>query len=575
MVRHERDRVAAHLTELDPEALIVDQDEVPGTGRAVEVALEALDADAPVAGTVVVTYGDVPLLTGEMLAELVNTHEFEGNAITVLTALLEDAAGYGRILRGEDGTVTGIREHKDATDAEREIREINSGIYAFDAAVLRDALGHVTTDNSQGEKYLTDVLGLAREAGGRVAAVVTADRWQVEGANDRVQLAALGAEHNRRIVEVWMRAGVTVVDPATTWIDSTVTLAEDVRILPNTQLHGSTTVARDAVVGPDSTLTDVRIGEGAKVTRTHGSGAEIGAGAERRTVHLPAPRHRPGRDRQDRRLLRNQERENRPRLQAVAPWLRRGRRNRRGHQHRLRQHHGQLRRREEAPHGDRLGRPHRFQHSIRRTRHGGGRCLQRRRSRDPQGRTRRRPGAVHGRAAQRRGLGQGQPPGHAVRGTGRSRSGPRSPQRFLKFPGIYRRGQATMTEITARGEKKLVLAAGRAHPELAREIAKELGTELLPVDAYDFANGEIYVRAGESVRGTDAFVIQAHPAPLNNWLMEQLIMIDSLKRASAKRITVVSPFYPYHARTRRAAAASPSRPASLRTCTRPPAPTAS
>jgi bifunctional UDP-N-acetylglucosamine pyrophosphorylase/glucosamine-1-phosphate N-acetyltransferase len=175
--------------------------------------------------------------------------------------------------------VTGIREHKDATDAERTIREINSGIYAFDAAVLRDALVHVTTDNSQGEKYLTDVLGLAREAGGRVAAVVTSDRWQVEGANDRVQLAALGAEHNRRIVEAWMRAGVTVVDPSTTWIDSTVTLAEDVRLLPNTQLHGTTTVARDAVVGPDSTLTDVSIGEGAKVTRTHGSGAEIGAGA--------------------------------------------------------------------------------------------------------------------------------------------------------------------------------------------------------------------------------------------------------------------------------------------------------
>jgi ribose-phosphate pyrophosphokinase len=102
-----------------------------------------------------------------------------------------------------------------------------------------------------------------------------------------------------------------------------------------------------------------------------------------------------------------------------------------------------------------------------------------------------------------------------------------------------------MSEITARGEKKLVLAAGRAHPELAREIAKELGTELLPLDAYDFANGEIYVRAGESVRGTDAFVIQAHPAPLNNWLMEQLIMIDALKRGSAKRITAILPFYPY------------------------------
>ena len=279
VVRHERDLVAAHVSRLDPEALIVDQDEVPGTGRAVQAALEALDTGGPLDGTVVVTYGDVPLLSAELLAELVLIHEHERNAVTVLTAVLDDAAGYGRILRAADGTVTGIREHKDASEEERGIREINSGIYAFDAAVLRDALVHVTTDNAQGEKYLTDVLGLARSAGGRVAAVVTNDRWQVEGANDRVQLSALGAEHNRRTVEAWMRAGVTVVDPATTWIDSTVTLAEDVRILPNTQLHGATTVARDAVVGPDTTLTDVTVGEGAKVTRTHGSGATIGANA--------------------------------------------------------------------------------------------------------------------------------------------------------------------------------------------------------------------------------------------------------------------------------------------------------
>jgi bifunctional UDP-N-acetylglucosamine pyrophosphorylase / glucosamine-1-phosphate N-acetyltransferase len=279
VVRHERALVAAHVARLDPTALIVDQDDVPGTGRAVEAALDALDAGGPLSGTVVVTYGDVPLLTAQLLAELVLIHEDEGNAVTVLTAILDDAAGYGRILRAADGTVTGIREHKDASDEEREIREINSGIYAFDAAVLRDALVHVTTDNSQGEKYLTDVLGLARSAGGRVAAVVTTDRWQVEGANDRVQLSALGAEHNRRTVEAWMRAGVTVVDPATTWIDSTVTLDRDVRILPNTQLHGTTTVARDAVVGPDTTLTDVSIGEGATVIRTHGSGAVIGAKA--------------------------------------------------------------------------------------------------------------------------------------------------------------------------------------------------------------------------------------------------------------------------------------------------------
>ena len=279
VVRHERDLVAAHIAAVDPGALIVDQDEVPGTGRAVEAALEALDARGPLSGTVVVTYGDVPLLTGELLGQLVASHEAEHNAVTVLTAVLDDATGYGRILRAADGSVTGIREHKDATDTERDIREINSGIYAFDAAVLRDSLAHVTTDNAQGEKYLTDVLSLARAAGGRVAAVVTEDRWQVEGANDRVQLSALGAELNRRTVEAWMRAGVTVLDPATTWIDATVTLDEDVRLLPNIQLHGTTTVARDAVVGPDTTLTDVRVGEGAKVVRTHGSGSTIGAKA--------------------------------------------------------------------------------------------------------------------------------------------------------------------------------------------------------------------------------------------------------------------------------------------------------
>ena len=165
VVRHERDLVARHLEDVDPAAVIVDQDDIPGTGRAVEVALQALDADQHLTGTVVVTYGDVPLLSGELLAELVATHEREANAVTVLTAVLDDATGYGRILRGEDGTVTGIREHKDSSEAERLIREVNSGIYAFDAAVLRDALAHVTTDNSQGEKYLTDVLGLARESG--------------------------------------------------------------------------------------------------------------------------------------------------------------------------------------------------------------------------------------------------------------------------------------------------------------------------------------------------------------------------------------------------------------------------
>ncbi|MHA7239342.1 bifunctional UDP-N-acetylglucosamine diphosphorylase/glucosamine-1-phosphate N-acetyltransferase GlmU [Arthrobacter sp. TMS1-12-1] len=281
VVRHERDRVAEHVAGVDAAAVLIDQDELPGTGRAVQVALDGLDALSgdPVTGTVVVTYGDVPLLTPDTLQELVAVHDGEGNAVSVLTAVLEDPTGYGRIQRHEDGTVVAIVEHKDASPEQRAIREVNSGIYAFDAAVLRRALTQVDASNAQGEMYLTDVLAIARADGGRVAAVVQEDRWQVEGANDRVQLAALGAELNRRTVEQWMLAGVTVVDPATTWIDATVVLEEDVTLLPGTQLHGGTVVARDAVVGPDTTLTDVVIGEGAHVVRTHGSGARIGSGA--------------------------------------------------------------------------------------------------------------------------------------------------------------------------------------------------------------------------------------------------------------------------------------------------------
>jgi bifunctional UDP-N-acetylglucosamine pyrophosphorylase/glucosamine-1-phosphate N-acetyltransferase len=142
-----------------------------------------------------------------------------------------------------------------------------------------DTLSKVTTDNAQGEMYLTDVLSLAREAGGRVAAVTTEDQWQVEGANDRVQLSALGAEMNRRTVEAHMRAGTSVQDPATTWIDSTVTLEPDTTVLPNTHLQGTTHIGEDAVVGPDTTLVDTSVGAGATVTRAQVTGAVIGAGA--------------------------------------------------------------------------------------------------------------------------------------------------------------------------------------------------------------------------------------------------------------------------------------------------------
>ena len=277
VVRHGRDLVAAHIASLDPEAVIADQDEVMGTGRATECALDALPADLQ--GTVLVTSGDVPLLTAQSLRGLFEAHLASGSAATVITANLPDSFGYGRILRGADGSVAGIVEQKDATDAQREITEINSGLYAFDAVVLRKALTQVGTDNAQDEKYLTDVLGIVRSEGLRVSAHLIQDLWQTEGVNDRVQLSRLGAELNRRIVERWMRAGVTVVDPATTWIDVDVTLGRDVTIHQQTQIHGASAIGDDVVIGPDTTLTDVSIGRGATVIRTHGSLAVIGEGA--------------------------------------------------------------------------------------------------------------------------------------------------------------------------------------------------------------------------------------------------------------------------------------------------------
>jgi len=282
VVRHERDRVAAHVAETEAGAVVADQDDVPGTGRAVQCGLEVLiDARGgePLTGTVLVTYGDVPMLAGDTLAALVEAHESGGHAVTVITADVDDPTGYGRVLRDADGHVAGVVEHKDADEAHRAITEINSGLYAFDASVLVDALGRVGRDNAQGEMYLTDVLRLAREGGGTVAAHRVDDVWQTEGVNDRVQLARMGAELNRRLVEGWMREGVTVVDPATTWVDAGVGLARDVTLLPGVQLLGSTSVAEGATVGPDTTLRDCEVGPGASVVRSHAEGARLGAGA--------------------------------------------------------------------------------------------------------------------------------------------------------------------------------------------------------------------------------------------------------------------------------------------------------
>lgn len=278
VVGHAREQVAAHLGEVDAAVRTAVQEQQNGTGHAVRMALEELGGT--VDGTVVVVCGDTPLLTGETLTRLAETHHTDGNAVTVLTAEVPDATGYGRIVRDAgSGAVTAIVEHKDASEAQRAIREINSGVFAFDGRLLADALGKVRTDNSQGEEYLTDVLGILREAGHRVGASVAADHREIAGINNRVQLAQARRILNDRLLERAMLAGVTVVDPATTWVDVTVTFGQDVVVHPGTQLLGATHVAEGAEVGPNSRLRDTRVGAGARVDNTVSDSAQIGADA--------------------------------------------------------------------------------------------------------------------------------------------------------------------------------------------------------------------------------------------------------------------------------------------------------
>ncbi|MFF2651796.1 bifunctional UDP-N-acetylglucosamine diphosphorylase/glucosamine-1-phosphate N-acetyltransferase GlmU [Streptomyces sp. NPDC058045] len=277
VVGHAREQVAAHVAAVDPAALTAVQEEQNGTGHAVRMALESLDG--PVDGTVLVVCGDTPLLTGATLAALSRTHTADGNAVTVLTAEVPDATGYGRIVRDASGAVTGIVEHKDATEEQRAVREINSGVFAFDGRLLAEALGRVRTDNSQGEEYLPDVLGILRGDGHRVGASVAADHREIAGINNRVQLAEARAVLNARLLERAMLAGVTVVDPVSTLVDVTVEFGPDAVVHPGTQLLGATRVGEGAEVGPNTRLTDTAVGAGARVDNTVAVGAEVGEGA--------------------------------------------------------------------------------------------------------------------------------------------------------------------------------------------------------------------------------------------------------------------------------------------------------
>ena len=270
-----REQVEAHLSEIAPHVTTVFQEKRGGTGHATQLALDGLKAS----GTILVLAGDTPMLTGSSLSELLNAHHAGGFTASVLTAEHPDPTGYGRIIRADDDSLLRIVEERDADEIQRDILEVNSGVYAFDAIKLAGAIGKLKNDNSQGELYLTDVIEILRNEGGKIAAVLIDDFIEILGVNDRVQLAESAALLRDRINEDLMRDGVTIVDPLSTWVDATATVASDVVLMPGTAISGTTTVAAGAVIGPRTTLVDCTVGTGARVIESRCTEAIIGDGA--------------------------------------------------------------------------------------------------------------------------------------------------------------------------------------------------------------------------------------------------------------------------------------------------------
>jgi bifunctional UDP-N-acetylglucosamine pyrophosphorylase / glucosamine-1-phosphate N-acetyltransferase len=276
VVGHRREQVISHLAERAPDARVVVQHHRGGTGHAVRTVTEEVNLGP---GTVVVTYGDAPVLRGRTLAALVSEHGAQNAAATALTTVMDNPTGYGRILRDAGGALMEIVEEADATPEQRAITEVNSGVYAFEAGLLADSVKRVPTDNAKGEEYLTDVVAILRAEGHQVASVLEPDAKEVFGVNDRAQLAEARRILNARLLEHWMRAGVTITDPFTTAIDADVTLGPDTEIGPGTQLEGTTAVEAGARVGPGCLLRDTIVGAGATVTHAVCESAVIGPGA--------------------------------------------------------------------------------------------------------------------------------------------------------------------------------------------------------------------------------------------------------------------------------------------------------
>jgi bifunctional UDP-N-acetylglucosamine pyrophosphorylase/glucosamine-1-phosphate N-acetyltransferase len=282
VVGHRADWVTKTLIEHAPPGMaieFVEQPEQRGTGDAMSVALTGLPTDDEDDGDVVVLPGDTPLLRATTLAALVHQHRATDAAATLLTAVLGDPTGYGRVVRGRDDAVARVVEHGDATEEQRAVDEINTSIYCFRRSVLAPSLRRLSPANAQGEYYLTDVVEVLYEAGHLVATLVVNDTMEVAGVNDRAQLSVAEAELRDRINERWMRSGVTMWDPQTTYIDVDVELEGDVVLLPGVMLQGRCRIGEHAEIGPNARLVDTWVGDGAVVTASVCRRSHVGAEA--------------------------------------------------------------------------------------------------------------------------------------------------------------------------------------------------------------------------------------------------------------------------------------------------------
>ena len=270
-----REAVETHLAEIAPSATSIFQAERNGTGHAVQLAI----AGAKTSGSVLVVAGDTPLLTTATLKEFIDAHVATGSSASVLTAIVPDAAGYGRIVRDGEDQISKIVEDRDATEDEKSIDEINTGVYLFDNQVLRELAAKLSKANSQGELYLTDVMALARTAGKIVLAYPSQDYTETLGINDRAQLSECAALMRNRINEHLMKSGVSIIDPTTTWIDCDVVISPDSTIHQGCAISGKSVVEAGAIIGPRTTLVDCIVRAGATVIESTCTSTEIGSAA--------------------------------------------------------------------------------------------------------------------------------------------------------------------------------------------------------------------------------------------------------------------------------------------------------